>query len=147
MQPVDADRPKASDDDWIRFAAPMSRYEDPTGLAISSILLGVVGTYVAVQAILAHHQVLLDVLIALGSLGMTSVGVVVYRRLRAAGCRIEPNGLRVRNVFSEAVVPWDRIEGFSLGQGFWASTVLHRTGGPTLSVTGIRAHPGNPEAT
>src|SRR5207247_1478965 len=73
-------------------------------------------------------------------------GFLLFRRIRAAGCRIEPDGLRVRNVFSETVVAWDRIERFGLGEAGWQGAALHRTNGTTLSMTGIRAHARDPAA-
>jgi hypothetical protein len=141
---VNQDGPIPDPEGWIRIAAPTSRYEDPSTLAFSLMILGIVGIYAGIRGMVIDRHVLIPLVGILAGTASGFAGLVSYRRLRAAGCRIEPDGLRVRNVFAEIVVPWERIEGFRLGQGVWGSMLVDCADGSTLAMTGIRAHVGDP---
>ena len=91
----------------------------------------------------------------LGRIALIVFGVLaaamgyVGLRFASAGARPEHAGLRVRNVFTQRVIPWADIEGFSLGRYSLSPYMgrVHLRGGAIWPIWGIAAPniwPDNP---
>jgi hypothetical protein len=73
--------------------------------------------------------------------GMALTATWFLFRYSRTGCRIQPSGLLIKNVFSERTIPWARIDHFDEGPawGFYANFLrVHTTDGKVVPVTGVQ---------
>jgi hypothetical protein len=113
--------------------------QTPFDLTPHLILLGITGLLAN-----AHHTVRTGpsaVVAVVASFILLALGAALSRRVARIGCRFEPQGLRVRNVFSERVVEWSRIEAFVALEGWTPMMRARLLDGSTIPISGVRGMP------